>query len=180
MKRLPTKLNDIFLFELSKFKDSRGFFVESYNKEKFKEFGLDLEFKQDNHSRSETNVLRGMHFQTFPGQGKLVRCTRGKILDVAVDIREDSKTFKQWEMFELSEENNCMVYIPVGFAHGFLVLEGPADIHYKCTEVYNPKTEAGFKFDDPTIDIKWPTNNPVVSDRDLDAPTFEEAICKKS
>jgi len=118
-----------------------------------------------------------MHFQTFPGQGKLVRCTKGKIWDVAVDMRKSSKTFGRWEAFELSEENNRMVYIPPGFAHGFLVLEGPADVHYRCTKVYDPKTESGFRFDDSEIAIKWPTSNPIVSDRDKAALSFKEVVC---
>lgn len=172
-----TILRNVKIITLTKFEDSRGFFIESYNQDKFKILGVDVEFKQDNHSRSETNVIRGMHFQTFPGQGKLVRCTKGKIWDVAVDMRKSSKTFGRWEAFELSEENNRMVYIPPGFAHGFLVLEGPADVHYRCTEVYNPKTESGFRFDDSEIAIKWPTSNPIVSDRDKAALSFKEVVC---
>lgn len=172
-----TILRNVKIITLTKFEDSRGFFIESYNQDKFKILGVDVEFKQDNHSRSETNVIRGMHFQTFPGQGKLVRCTKGKIWDVAVDMRKSSKTFGRWEAFELSEENNRMVYIPPGFAHGFLVLEGPADVHYRCTKVYDPKTESGFRFDDSEIAIKWPTSNPIVSDRDKAALSFKEVVC---
>lgn len=172
-----TILRNVKIITLTKFEDSRGFFIESYNQDKFKILGVDVEFKQDNHSRSEANVIRGMHFQTFPGQGKLVRCTKGKIWDVAVDMRKSSKTFGRWEAFELSEENNRMVYIPPGFAHGFLVLEGPADVHYRCTKVYDPKTESGFRFDDSEIAIKWPTSNPIVSDRDKAALSFKEVVC---
>lgn len=174
MKKLDTAIEGLILISLDKYTDNRGYFIESFNEEKFKLLGINEKFKQDNHSRSNTGVIRGMHFQSFPGQGKLVRCARGKIWDVAVDIRPNSPTFKRWQGFELSEENNLALYIPVGFAHGFQVLEGPADVHYKCTELYNQATEKGFLFNDPEIDIKWPLLEQTVSERDLQAPLLKD------
>ena len=176
MKKLNTKIKGLMLFSLDKFQDSRGYFIESFNQPKAMQLGLNVVFKQDNHSRSNTGVTRGMHFQSFPGQGKLVRCARGKIWDVAVDLRPSSPTFKCWEGFELSEENNLMLYIPVGFAHGFQVLEGSADVHYKCTEVYNSTTEKGFLYNDPEINIQWPLAEALVSDRDKLAPLFKDIV----
>jgi len=152
------------------FADSRGWFYESHNAEKFKALGIETVFVQDNHSRSVKNTLRGLHYQKNPGQIKLVRCTLGTIWDVAVDIRKESKTFGKWYATELSEENKKFLYIPKGFAHGFCVLSDYAEVQYKCSSVYNGAEEAGYAWDDPGIGIKWPVSEPVLSQRDLQNP----------
>ncbi len=156
------------------FGDNRGFFMESYNIDKFKAIGITDVFVQDNHSRSVKNTLRGLHFQTEPGQAKLLRCVRGVIWDVAVDIRPNSPTFGQWYGVELSEDNKKIFYIPIGFAHGFCVLSEEADVLYKVSSVYNGKTEDGIAWDDPDFAVKWPVNTPVLSDRDLGNQSFAD------
>lgn len=152
------------------FPDSRGWFYESYNAEKFKALGINDVFVQDNHSRSVKNTLRGLHYQKKPGQAKLIRCTHGKIWDVAVDIRKDSATFGKWFAIELSEDNKKFLYIPIGFAHGFCVLSDFAEVQYKCSSVYNGAEEAGFAWDDPKLGIKWAVSEPILSERDLKNP----------
>ena len=154
--------------------DNRGFFMESYNVEKFKDIGIKCEFVQDNHSRSIKNTLRGLHFQTDPGQAKLVRCVRGNVWDVAVDIRPDSPTFGKWQAVELSEENKQMFFIPAGFAHGFCVLSEEADFLYKVSSVYNAQTEAGIAWNDPDLDVKWPVSTPNLSQRDVGNQSFAD------
>ena len=130
--------------------------METYQKDLFFQYGIEKEFVQDNQSRSEKGVLRGLHFQTAHTQGKLVRVTQGKVFDVAVDVRPNSDTFGKYVGIELSAENKKMFWIPEGFAHGFLVLEGPAEFTYKCTDFYDPSSESGIPYDDPSVDIKWP------------------------
>jgi dTDP-4-dehydrorhamnose 3,5-epimerase len=154
--------------------DARGFFVETFRLDKLAEAGLDPAFVQDNHSRSRHGILRGMHFQ--PGQAKLVRCVRGAIFDAIVDIRVGSPTFGQWEGFELNDETHHQLFVPDGFAHGFCVLSEVADVTYKVTSYYDPKTEAGFRFDDPAVGIAWPltSDQVVVSARDSSAQTLEQ------
>lgn len=154
--------------------DERGWFYESYNIEKFRALGIDVAFVQDNHSRSVQNTLRGLHFQTAPGQAKLVRCTLGRIWDVAVDIRPDSPTLGQWQAVELDAQSRQMYYIPAGFAHGFCVLSAEAEVQYKCSSVYNGSTEAGIAWDDPEIHVQWPVAAPLLSKRDLGNPSFAE------
>lgn len=156
--------------------DDRGFFMESYNREKFAALGIRDDFPQDNHSQSVQNTLRGLHFQTQPGQAKLIRAIRGRIWDVAVDIRPDSPTFKQWTACELSEENKQMFYVPNGCAHGFCVLSEIAEVAYKVSSLYNPETEAGISWNDQTINIDWPISNPLLSNRDMNNPTLEEFL----
>ena len=158
------------------FGDERGFFLESYNKEKFAEKGIDVEFVQDNHSRSQRGVLRGLHFQKPPfAQDKLVRVTRGRVFDVAVDLRPDSPTFGQWEGVELSEENKKMFFIPQGFAHGFLALGEIVDFQYKVSNFYSKKSEGGVIWNDQDIGVKWPIKKGIVlSERDEDWPHFTE------
>jgi dTDP-4-dehydrorhamnose 3,5-epimerase len=156
------------------FKDERGFFLESYRSDLMQRAGIDVSFAQDNHSRSVKGTIRGMHFQTSPGQAKLVRVSRGAIWDVAVDIRPDSPTFGQWYGETLDDQAMVMMYIPIGFAHGFCVLSDEADVLYKCSSVYDGKTEAGFLLDDPDVGIRWPVDvrAAVRSARDRDAPSF--------
>ena len=131
-------------------------------------------FVQENHSRSSGGILRGLHFQLRPGQAKLVRCVRGAIWDVAVDLRRDSPTYKRWEGVLLSDENHRQLFVPVGFAHGFCVMSDIADVAYKLTSVYDPDTEAGVRWDDPEIGVEWPIQHPQLSDRDQLAPTLAE------
>jgi dTDP-4-dehydrorhamnose 3,5-epimerase len=154
--------------------DERGFFVETFRLDKLAEAGIDAAFVQDNHSRSRHGILRGMHFQ--PGQAKLVRCVRGAIFDVIVDIRRGSPTFGQWEGFELNDEAHRQLFVPDGFAHGFCVLSEVADLVYKVTSYYDPTTEGGFRFDDPAVGIEWPLSADAiaVSARDAGAPLLEQ------
>ncbi|NPV00513.1 MAG: dTDP-4-dehydrorhamnose 3,5-epimerase [Brevinematales bacterium] len=156
------------------FEDERGFFLESYNRDKFAQFGIDIHFAQDNHSKSVRNTLRGLHYQTHPGQAKLVRVVHGAIWDVAVDIRPGSPTLGKWFGLELSAKNKQMFFIPVGLAHGFCVTSETAEVLYKVGSVYNPQTEAGLMWNDPDIGIEWPVAEPVLSNRDMNNPGFKE------
>jgi len=158
------------------FKDGRGFFLESYKRGDFEKAGILGDFVQDNHSRSGKDVLRGLHFQKKEdAQGKLIRCTSGRILDVAADIRKDSPYFGKWAALELNETNARMLYIPPGFAHGFLVLSASAEIMYKCTREYAPGAEAGIMWNDPQLNISWPVKNPVLSEKDKLNPLLKDA-----
>jgi len=173
MERLPTRLTGPILLQATAYGDERGFFVESYRRSRMAQLGVDVELVQDNHSRSRRGVVRGMHFQ--PGMGKLVRCARGSILDVVVDIRVGSPTFGQWESFELSDENFVQVYCPDGFAHGFCVLSELADVVYGCTTYWDPQAEGGFRYDDPEVGIGWPQGLSLTpSAKDAAAPTLAE------
>ena len=166
MKITPSSIPEVLLIEPDVLGDSRGFFMESWHKKKYAEHNLDVDFVQDNHSRSGKNVLRGLHFQLDKPQGKLIRVTSGVVFDVAVDVRIGSPTFSQWVGIELSEENNKQLYIPPGFAHGFCVTSESADFLYKCTEYYSPQSEHGILWSDPEIGIEWPGDNFIISDRD--------------
>jgi dTDP-4-dehydrorhamnose 3,5-epimerase len=168
MKLTPTKLQGAFLLQPEVFKDPRGFFLESYNAQTVRtELGIQNEFVQDNQSRSSKGVLRGMHYQIRQPQGKLVRVVRGCIFDVIVDLRMTSSTFGQWDGVELSEDNHRQLWIPPGFAHGFIVLSDTADFLYKTTDYYAPQHERCLKWDDPTVGINWPLPfNPIISEKD--------------
>lgn len=174
MKLLPTKLEGLFEVEPKVFGDARGFFYESWNQQAFDEaVGSTVRFVQDNHSRSRRGVLRGLHFQRAPqAQGKLVRCVRGSVFDVAVDLRAGSPTFGQWEGRELSEHNQRQFWIPPGFAHGFLVLSDSADFLYKTTDFYAPQHEGCLRWDDPAVGIRWPMlgEEYTLADKDRAAP----------
>ena len=175
MQRLETRLDGPILIEPKVLGDERGFFVETYRRSSFMELGIQEEMVQDNHSRSSHGVVRGMHFQTSPGQGKLVRVARGRVLDVAVDLRSGSPTFGQWESFELDDVRGHQLWIPIGFGHGFCVLSEVADFVYKCTSYYDAATEAGFRFDDPDVGIEWPSGVELLySERDRTAPLLAE------
>jgi dTDP-4-dehydrorhamnose 3,5-epimerase len=175
MERLPTRLDGPVLLAPTVHGDVRGFFLETWREDAWAEHGVPSDFVQDNHSRSRRGTVRGIHFQTHPGQGKLVRAARGKVLDVVVDLRRGSPTFGQWEAFELDDEHGHQLYVPVGFGHGFCVLSETADFVYKCTNYYDPATEAGFKFDDPDVGIEWPRDVELLfSQRDADAPRLAE------
>lgn len=154
--------------------DSRGHFYESYHREKFRELGLDLDFVQDNQSRSSRGVLRGLHAQLRQPQGKLVRALAGEIFDVAVDLRPTSATFGRWDSIVLSEDNKLLLWVPPGFAHGFCVLSEVAVVSYKCTAIYDPQDEIGIRWDDRDLAIDWPLENPILSEKDLALPTLAE------
>jgi dTDP-4-dehydrorhamnose 3,5-epimerase len=173
MRRLDTRLAGLVLLEPDVHGDARGFFLESYRANVWAEHGVDCDFVQDNHSRSAQGVLRGMHFSIGDGQAKLVRCARGRILDVAVDLRRESDTYGEWEAVELDDEGARQLFIPVGFAHGFCVLSEIADVTYKCSTYYSADIERGFRYDDPDVGIDWPQDIALlVSDRDRYAPTL--------
>jgi dTDP-4-dehydrorhamnose 3,5-epimerase len=180
MKVIPTSLEDCFVIEPKVFNDSRGFFLETFKYEDYKEkIGIEKDFVQDNHSRSSKGVLRGLHFQIKKPQGKLVRVSRGSVLDVAVDLRIKSRTFGKSELFELSDANFRQLWIPPGFAHGFLALSEIADFEYKCTQVFDQKDEGSIHWQDPDLQISWPKDiDIIVSDRDSKAQSFKE-YCKK-
>jgi len=173
MNVIKTKLEDAVIIEPKVFGDHRGFFMETYQKERYQEAGIPLEFVQDNHSRSSKGVLRGLHFQKTKPQGKLVRVVQGEVFDVAVDIRKDSPSYGQWEGVILSEENKRQFYVPPGFAHGFVVLSETADFEYKCTDYYDPSDEGAILWEDPDLAILWPIDEPKLSEKDKNAPSFK-------
>jgi len=170
---MPTRLEGPVLMEVKLHGDERGFFAETYRRSVYADLGVPEEFVQDNHSRSRRGIVRGMHYQ--PGMAKLVRCARGAILDVVVDIRPESATFGAWEAHELSDENARQLYVPDEFAHGFCVLSEVADVVYSCSSYYDPETEGGFAYDDPEVGIEWPGGLELVaSERDMTAPRLAE------
>ncbi|MGP6148703.1 dTDP-4-dehydrorhamnose 3,5-epimerase [Priestia flexa] len=177
MKIINTKFADAFVIEPKVFGDHRGFFTESYNKELFAENGIDMDFIQDNHSLSQQpGTLRGMHYQLAPkAQTKLVRVTRGAIYDVIVDIREGSPTYGQWQGFILSADNKRQLLVPKGFAHGFCTLVENTEVQYKVDELYSPDHDRGMAWNDPELNIDWPVNEPVLSEKDTKHPTLAEA-----
>jgi len=176
-KFIRTEIEGLYVIEPTVFGDNRGYFMETYNYKEFKEAGLDMIFVQDNQSKSRKGVLRGLHFQhNFP-QGKLVRVTKGEVFDVAVDLRKKSKTYGKWYGVILSEENKKQLYIPEGFAHGFLVLSDEAEFVYKCTDYYHPEDEGGIRWDDPDIGIEWPLQQieeVLLSEKDKKWSTLKE------
>jgi dTDP-4-dehydrorhamnose 3,5-epimerase len=174
MQRLRTRIDGPALLAPRVFGDERGFFVETWRAGAWAAHGVPERFVQDNHSRSRRGTVRGMHFQTEPGQGKLVRCARGRVWDVVVDLRRGSPTFGEWEGAILDDEAHHQLWIPVGFAHGFCVLSETADFVYKCTSAYDPATERGFRFDDPEVGIEWPDVELLCSERDQTAPRLAE------
>ena len=174
----PQRIKDVILVKPKVFGDNRGFFLESYKKSDFIANGIDVEFNQDNHSKSTAHVLRGLHYQAKPyGQAKLVRCSKGRIYDVAVDIRPNSKTFGQYVKVELSEENKHMLYIPEGFAHGFVVLSDEAELLYKASGEYNPQADRGVLWNDKDINIDWEIDfEPILSEKDKIQPKLSEIL----
>ncbi|MBI3865419.1 MAG: dTDP-4-dehydrorhamnose 3,5-epimerase [Planctomycetia bacterium] len=177
MQFVSTELQGIVVIEPKVFEDERGFFLETFHRPRFAAAGIDVEFVQDNHSRSRQGVLRGLHYQLTRPQGKLVRVVRGSVLDVAVDLRRSSPTFGRWFGCELSESNRRQVYIPPGFAHAFCVTSDVADVIYKCTEVYVPQDERTLLWSDPALGIKWPVANPIVSAKDERGVPLSQAEC---
>ncbi|TXS93812.1 dTDP-4-dehydrorhamnose 3,5-epimerase [Parahaliea maris] len=177
-----TPLQDVLLLTPRVFGDERGFFLESWNASTFRELGLDIDFVQDNHSRSARGILRGLHYQTAHTQGKLVRVVAGSVFDVAVDLRQSSPSFGQWYGVELSAENHHMLWVPPGFAHGFYVTSEMADFQYKCTDFYDPSSEVSLAWNDPAVGVKWPVpagETPQLSGKDAqglpwgDIPLFD-------
>jgi dTDP-4-dehydrorhamnose 3,5-epimerase len=173
-KALPTKLDGVVLLEPEVHGDERGFMVESFSRETWAELGVEVEFVQHNHSRSSKGTLRGIHFQTEPGQAKLVRCPRGEIVDVAVDLRRGSPTYGQWEAHVLDDVHHHQLFVPVGFGHGFAVLSEVADVAYLVSSLYDPSTESGIAWDDPDVGVEWQVSEPLLSERDRSAPRLSE------
>lgn len=175
MQVIKTEIPDVKIIKPKVFGDQRGFFLETYEQKRYQEMlNINLTFVQDNHSRSQKNVLRGLHFQKENPQGKLVRVVRGEVFDVAVDIRKDSLTYGKWVGVILSEDNKSQLWIPPGLAHGFLVLSDIADFEYKCTNYYDPKSEGCLLWNDPTVNINWPISTPILSDKDRLGKTLQE------
>ncbi len=176
-KFIETKIRDLYIIEPKVFGDERGYFLENYNENSFREAGLNMKFVQDNESKSKKGVLRGLHFQTQNTQGKLVRVTEGKVFDVAVDLRKGSPTYGKWEGVILSAENKRQFYVPEGFAHGFLVLSDYATFNYKCTDFYAPQYDSGLLWNDKDVNIKWPLDEideVILSDKDKVQKTLKE------
>lgn len=176
MQITETNLPGVLVIKPKVFKDARGFFLESYQAERYREASIEATFVQDNHSRSQKGVLRGLHFQKTKPQGKLVSVSRGAVYDVAVDINPDSPTFGQYFGVELNDDNHWQLWIPAGYAHGFCVLSDTADFHYKCTDYYDQDDEAGVLWNDPQINIPWPMKLPLLSEKDKQMPTLKELL----
>lgn len=178
-KKIDTSIDGVYIIEPTVFGDERGYFMETYSKEEFSKIGITNDFVQDNQSKSKKGVLRGLHFQRENSQAKLVRCIKGKVFDVAVDLRPGSKTYGKWEGVILSDENKKMFLIPRGFAHGFLVLSDEAEFTYKCDDIYNPNAEGGLFWNDKDVNIKWPMDDTkeeelLTSPKDSKWPSLEE------
>ncbi|MBT3027065.1 MAG: dTDP-4-dehydrorhamnose 3,5-epimerase [Candidatus Thiodiazotropha sp. (ex Ctena orbiculata)] len=175
MEMTPTKIPDVLLVKPRRFGDQRGWFMESWQAERYQQLGLPDRFVQDNQAYSQQGVLRGLHIQNPFGQGKLVQVIRGEVFDVAVDVRQGSPWFGQWIGAHLSEDNHHQLYVPVGFAHGYLVLSEDAIFSYKCTDYYHPETQFSIRWDDPQIGIEWPGGlDPILAEKDRDAPLLSE------
>ncbi|OCG32907.1 dTDP-4-dehydrorhamnose 3,5-epimerase [Gilliamella sp. Fer2-1] len=175
MEIISTNIMDVKIIKPKVFGDERGFFLETFEQKRYQEMlGIEFNFVQDNHSRSQKGVLRGLHFQKENPQGKLVRVVRGEVFDVAVDIRKDSPTYGQWVGVTLTEENKTQLWIPPEFAHGFVVLSDIADFEYKCTNYYDPKSEGCLLWNDPTVNISWPISEPLLSEKDKLGKTLQE------
>lgn len=172
--RLPTRIASLILIEPEVHADSRGFFTETYSEEAWGALGVTVPFPQDNHSRSVGGTLRALHFQTDPGQPKLVRVARGRAWVIALDIRRSSPTFGAWESFELDDQRHHQLYVPIGFAHGFCAVSDVVDFVYKVGSYYNPATERGIAWNDPDLHIPWPADHPIVSERDRKNPTLAQ------
>lgn len=178
MKVIETALPGVLIIEPRVFGDERGFFLETFQIERYRAVGIDLPFVQDNHSRSQRGVLRGLHFQRSRPQGKLISVSRGAVYDVTVDIDPDSPTCGRFVAVELSDDNHRQLWIPPGYAHGFCVLSEVADFHYKCTELYCPEDEGGLLWSDPDVGIPWPVSAPQLSARDQRNPTLRQLLGK--
>lgn len=180
MNVIETRLPGVLIIEPKVFGDARGFFLETFQVERYREAGIDLPFVQDNHSRSQRGVLRGLHFQRSRPQGKLVSVSRGAVYDVAVDINPDSPTCGQYVGVELNDDNHRQLWVPPGYAHGFCVLSEVADFQYKCTDLYFPQDEGGLLWNDPDVGIDWPVSEPLLSAKDQCNPTLRQLLGKDS
>lgn len=174
MRSVPTTLPGIVLVEPAAHGDPRGFFLETFREDVMADLGIAERWVQDNHARSARGVIRGMHFALPPGQAKLIRCVRGSVVDVVVDLRRGSPTFGRWEAFDLDDVTHRMVYVPVGFAHGYCVTSEVADVAYKCSAYYDPALEREIHLDDPDVGIEWPAVERIMSPRDADAPLLRD------
>lgn len=179
MEVIKEPLPGLLVIKPRAFEDERGFFQETWQQQKYKKIGIKEDFVQDNWSRSNKGVLRGLHFQREHPQGKLVSVRSGRVFDVSVDIREDSPTYGEWYGEELTDENHLQIFVPKGFAHGFCVLSSVADFSYKCTGYYHPNDEGGIRWDDAVLGIDWPLTNPIVSKKDMVLPNINNLITKK-
>ena len=176
MRKIETELPDVYMIEPDVYDDSRGFFLESWNEETYRATDMpNCHFVQHNHSRSNRGVLRGLHYQLHHPQAKLIQVAQGVVFDVAVDIRVGSPTFGQWVGHEISDENHHQLWVPVGYAHGFLVLSDTADFTYQCSDLYHADDDRGIAWNDNDIDIEWPGDSPILSDKDRNLPTLAEA-----
>ena len=175
MNVTPTELREVLLLEVTVIADARGYFMEVYNEARFAEHGLPTRFAQDNRSFSRRGVIRGLHYQVRRPQGKLIQCVRGEVWDVAVDIRQGSPTFGKWTAVTLSESRKQLLWIPPGFAHGFCVPSGEAELQYKCTDLFDPQDDSGVSWCDPALGIPWPVENPILSEKDRRLPLLAQA-----
>ena len=180
MNVTESRLKGVYLIKPRVFEDSRGFFLETYNQDRYAQHGIDVNFVQDNYSRSTRGILRGMHYQIKQGQDKLVWVPQGEVFDVVVDLRKDSPTFGQWDGYVLSSKNKRQLFVPTGFAHGYCVTSDTADFMYKCSNFYYPEDEGGFIWNDPKVGIQWPIEDPVLSEKDQNYPTLEKAVLPDS
>ena len=178
MKVIETKLPGVLIIEPKVFGDARGFFKETFQSQRYREAGIEYDFVQDNHSRSQKGVLRGLHFQITKPQGKLVSCSQGAVFDVAVDINPASATFGQYAGIELTEDNHRQFWVPPGYAHGFCVLTDAADFQYKCTDYYDPSDEGGLIWNDPDVAIEWPIDQPLLSEKDAKLASLKDLANK--
>jgi len=176
MKVIPSRLDGVCLIKPDVFKDARGFFLETYHQDRYREHGIDVDFVQDNFARSDRDVLRGMHYQIKRSQAKLIWVAQGDIFDVVVDVRKDSSTFGQWQGFPLSSKNHHQLFVPSGFAHGYCVKSRSACVIYKCSDFYFPENEAGLIWNDPAVGIEWPVEDPILSEKDQNLPNLENAL----
>jgi len=176
MQITQTNLPGVLVIEPKVFKDARGFFLETFQAERYRAAGINPNFVQDNHSRSQKGVLRGLHFQKTKPQGKLINVSQGVVYDVAADVNPESPTFGQYFAIELSDVNHTQLWIPAGYAHGFCVLSDSADFHYRCTEYYDPQDEAGVLWNDPQININWPIKSPLLSEKDKQLPLLKDFV----
>jgi dTDP-4-dehydrorhamnose 3,5-epimerase len=177
-RRLPSEIEGVVLIEPDVYGDERGFLLETFRDSAMKGLGIDVDFVQDNHSRSSSRVLRGLHLQR--GQAKLVCCPRGRIFDVAVDLRPDSPTYRHWEGYELDDVDHRQLFIPDGFGHGFCVLSETADVLYRLSSYFDPELEMGIAWDDPDVAVHWPIADPILSERDRNAPSLADLAASGS
>ncbi len=180
MKVTESRLKGVYLIKPRVFEDSRGFFLETYNRDRYRDHGIEVDFVQDNYARSPRGILRGMHYQIKHSQAKLVWVPEGEVYDVVVDLRKDSLTFGQWDGYTLSSKNKHQLFVPTGFAHGYCVTSETADFMYKCSDFYYPEDEGGLIWNDPKVGIEWPIEDPVLSEKDQNNPTLEKTVLPDS